>query len=103
MIEGKKNGRAYTDNKVIAAIQHTVPYLNPFVIGEPGVVNTQVIAKQFAKTKHNLRGERNLRQEVKHLRAAFQRLPDQVDIDFSFTAAGNTVEQGRFVLPEMFE
>ena len=57
------------------------------------MIDTHLVAEVALEPLHNLRGERNLGQQIEHPFAGAQCLVNQMDVYFGFTAARNAVKQ----------
>ena len=86
LIEGgaqERGKRAGTQNNIIRIWGELfLPYFHTLGIAILGVIDAQAAAKHLLKPFTNLNGQRNLRQQIKYLLMAFQRLFDQMNIDF---------------------
>ena len=77
-----------------------LPDLHAFCIRIFGVIDAQAVAKDTLQTTHDLYGQGDLGQEIKHLLFLFQCLTNQVDIDFGLSAGGNAVKERDVLLKE---
>ena len=93
IVERQKHRRPHPNHKLILPGYDAFPDFHPLVVRKFGVVNAHFIAKNALQTNHDLGRQRNFGKQIQHLRAAGQRLLNQVDIHFGFATSGNAMEQ----------
>jgi len=76
--------------------------INPVRIAVPGMEYPYPASKYLLDSLDNLGGECNLRQQVKHLFALVQHLPDQMDVDLRFPTGSNPMQQYSLVGQKLF-
>ena len=77
-----------------------LPDFHTLRIGIFGMIDAQPVTKNTLQATHDLHGQSNLGQEIEHLLFLFQCLTNQVDIEFSLTARGDTMQKGHVFLEE---
>src|SRR5689334_10568747 len=66
------------------------------------MINTECAPENFLQSQDNLRGQCDLWQQIQNLIAAFQRALNQVDVDFSLAASGNSMQEYGILLLKEF-
>ena len=65
-------------------VEQFLPYVDPFVVGESGVIDHHFFAENLLQTSGKLCGKRYFRHKEEHLVAAAEHIGDKVDVDFGF-------------------
>ena len=93
-LKGEENRATGTQNDIIrTGGELLAPYLHPFLVAIPGMVNAQAVTKNPMEPLHDLHRERYLRQKIKHLLPPFNSLADKVNINLCLAAGGDAMEQ----------
>src|SRR5688572_12833251 len=100
--ERKKKGRPCPEDDLQFTRADLVPYFHPFILAELTVINTDVTPEVLLQAADDLRGERNLRQEIKHLLPLLYVFFHQLHVQHGLAAGSNTMQQADGMLFESF-
>ncbi len=103
-LKGKEDGTARTENHVVGmAGQLPLPYLYPFGIAVPAVVDAQTVAEYALQPLRQLHRQRNLGHEIEHLPVLVYRLLNKVNVDFGLPRRRYAVQKRNWVVHHLYE
>ena len=103
-LEGQEHSTSGSQDYIIRMRRKLLlPYLHALGIAILGVIDAQSVAKHLMKTFHDLHGEGDFRQEIKHLLMFLYRLSDEMDVDFGLSARSHAMKKHHVFLHHLHQ